>query len=220
MDDIYLQILKLAKEYTKRNKTWAKIVFNEFDDCIQELCLAALKVLPEYNEARGSLGTFMFSVFKSKMLNELRKSNTQKRKAIVYSTNVLLHNSAYKDICELEDMLPHPTDTSKRIEDKLELETLFNNMDEMGLLYFRDGLNQHEIAKKLGFSHQYISLRILKIKKALEIYKKTGDLKPLQDAKLKPKVKDKIEAYMRENNCSRRTYYRRMKLQGDKKYDK
>ena len=203
--DYSLDILRLAKIYAATHNSYSNL-FGDYDDYVQELVLAVLNRLQDYDSNRGSIGTFCYVIFKHRTIMEIVSKNRVKRKHLKISSNMSMFNKENSDT--LEDCLSDGKDLSNDITNKILFDNLKEYLDPSILLYI-EGYTMNEIADKLNVTHQAVSQRIAKFKRDLEVYLETGDLSNFVRRKNWGSLKEAREQYCKEHNVTVRTYFRR-----------
>lgn len=122
---------KIVRAWMRDNYgLWASLQAHQDEDIVQEGCLALIRALPRYDEARSKLGLFCYSVLRNYFLSKQKRNRTR------------LSSLGAKEILS-------PEDTS--VEDKDTLESVLKSLSnkQRAILELGEGKQYNTLVRKL-----------------------------------------------------------------------
>lgn len=159
---------ELYDRYKKIIKAGARsfyLVDGDHDDLLQEGVLGLLKAVDNFN-GKSSFKSFAYICIRSKMLNAIKKSNSNKNKPL--NTYVSIYGSSV----ELDKLLyDNPEDTLISKENSLEfIQEVNSKLSKFEIIVFNmylEGLSYTEIGAKLSKTPKCIDNALQRIKNKL-----------------------------------------------------
>ena len=199
-EDIY----RLSLAYAKRHPSAIKF-FDSFDDYVQELRLAVIEREHYFNPDKANFSTYCYLCFVNRIRMQVRicKSNPRPLSLDDIIENTDREIETFVDITA-DTSLPTEDDLIDNMDKQKFIDKCFKELSDESIMYFYLNMTQRQIAAVTNKTYQNVGQKIDKDIK--RIRRKFVEHKPVK--KKYGIGKSDAEAYMKEHNCSIRTYYR------------
>lgn len=200
-------IVSLVNKYISSHSRY-QFLYGTFEDMRSEMLLEVYKKINKYDEDRGNLSTFIYTVLESKIKKDLFYTNSAKRSGVtLVSLDTPINSDSEK--LTLSDIIPDEYNFEEDVQNRDIVSRLLPLIRKETYEHYILGIPVYKIAQIQGVTKQEISRRICSnLKRLNNIYNRTNISE--YDLNKRGDTMYIIRKIMADNGCSQRTAFRKL----------